>query len=95
MRTMLRWTMPVEKGNDMVEDGTMGKLIESVMAMTKPESAYFYADGGERSAMLVFDLKESSDIPRIAETLFREANAAVEFIPVMSAEDLKKGLRSL
>jgi len=92
---MLRWTVPVEKGNAMVEDGSMETVIKDVVEMTKPEAAYFFAEGGERAGMLFFDLKASSDIPRIAETLFREAGAALEFIPVMNAEDLKKGLGSL
>jgi hypothetical protein len=95
MRTMLKWTVPVKKGNSMVKDGSMGKVIEAVMAKTKPEAAYFFPDGGERAGLLVFDMKESSDIPRIAEILFREAHAAVEFIPVMNADDLKKALGSL
>ena len=95
MRTMLRWTMPVEKGNAMIADGSMGTVIEAVMARTKPEAAYFFAEDGKRSGLLFFDLKESSDLPRIAEILFRGANAAVEFIPVMNSDELKKGLASL
>lgn len=95
MRMMLRWTVPVEKGNAMVDDGSMGKVIEAIMAKTKPEAAYFLAVDGKRSGMLFFDLKESADIPPIAEILFRQANAAVEFVPVMNADDLKKALSSL
>lgn len=95
MRTMLRWTVPVEKGNAMIDDGSMGTLIEAVMAKTKPEAAYFLAENGMRSGILFFDLKEPADIPRIAEILFRGANAAVEFVPVMNGDDLKKALTSL
>ncbi len=95
MRMMLRWTVPVEKGNGMVNDGSMGTLIESLMEQLQPEAAYFFAEGGERSGMVFFDMKESADIPRIAEVLFRGADAAVEFVPVMNAQDLKKALSSL
>lgn len=95
MRTMLRWTVPVEKGNAMVEDGSMGTTIEAVMAKTQPEAAYFLAHEGKRAGMIFFDLKEPADIPRIAEILFRGANAEVEFIPVMNADDLQKALSSL
>jgi hypothetical protein len=92
---MLRWTVPVDKGNEMVEDGSMAAVLEAVMAKTKPEAAYFLAEGGERAGMLFFDMKEPADIPRIAEILFQGAEAAVEFIPVMNADDLKKALDSL
>lgn len=95
MRMMLRWTVPVEKGNDMIDDGSMGTVIEAVMEKTKPEAAYFLADGGERGGMVFFDMKEPADIPRIAELLFQGADAAVEFVPVMNGDDLKKALGSL
>ena len=73
----------------------MGSVIEAVMAKTQPEAAYFLAEGGERSGMFIFDLKEPADIPRIAEILFQGADAAVEFVPVMNGDDLKKALSSL
>ena len=95
MRTMLKWTVPVEKGNSMIGDGSMKTVVEAVMAKTKPEAAYFLAQDGKRSGILFFDLKEPADIPRIAEILFRGANATVEFLPVMNADDLKQALSSL
>ena len=95
MRMMLRWTVPVEKGNAMIEDGSMGTSIEAVMAKTKPEAAYFLAERGKLAGSVFFDLKEPADIPRIAEILFRGGNADVEFVPVMNADDLKKALGSL
>jgi hypothetical protein len=95
MRMMLRWTVPVEKGNAMVDHGSMATVVEAVVAKTKPEAAYFFPEGGKRAGLVFFDMKEPSDIPRIAEILFRGANAAVEFVPVMNADDLKKALSSL
>ena len=95
MRTMLRWTVPVEKGNTMIDDESMESVIETVMAETRPEAAYFLAEDGKRAGLVFFDLKEPADIPRIAEILFRGANATVEFVPVMNADDLKKALGSL
>jgi hypothetical protein len=95
MRMMLRWTVPVEKGNEMVEDGSMGSVIGAVLEKTNPEAAYFLAENGERSGMVFFDMKEPADIPRIAEILFQGADAAVEFVPVMNGDDLKSALGSL
>jgi len=95
MRMMLRWTVPVDKGNEMVEDGSMGTVLETLMEKVQPEAAYFMAEGGERAGMVFFDLKEPADIPRIAEILFQGAEAAVEFTPVMNGDDLKAALGSL
>ena len=95
MRMMLTWKVPVEKGNAMIKDGSMGTVIEDVMALTNPEAAYFLAIDGQRGGILFFDMKEPADIPRIAEKLFLGANAAVEIVPVMNAADLQKALGSL
>ena len=95
MRMMLRWTVPVDKGNDMVQDGSMGTVLEEVLAKVQPEAAYFYAEGGERAGMVFFDMKDASEIPLIAEILFQGADAAVEFLPVMNGDDLKKALSEL
>jgi hypothetical protein len=43
----------------------------------------------------VFDLKDPSEIPSIAEPFFLNFNAKVAFCPVMNAEDLQKGLAAL
>ena len=95
MRMMLRWTVPVEKGNAMVNDGSMGAIIESLMKQLQPEAAYFFPEGGERAGVMFFDMKDPGDIARIAETLFQGGDAAVEFVPVMNADDLKKALGAL
>ncbi len=92
MRTMLRWTIPVEKGNEAIKDGTVMKIIESILQELDPEAAYFFPEDGERSGLIVFDMTDSSQIPQIAEPLFMSVNAAVEFLPVMNADDLRRAL---
>jgi hypothetical protein len=37
-------------------------------------------------------MKDSSQIPPIAEPLFAALGAEIELVPVMNAEDLRKGL---
>ena len=95
MRMMLRWTVPVERGNETVRDGTMGETIEGLMHQLEPESAYFFAQDGERAGMMIFDLSDSVRIPAIAEQLFLNLDAAVELVPVMNADDLRKALENL
>ena len=95
MRTMIRITIPVETGNQALRDGTMQETIMEALERLKPEAAYFLAERGIRTAMMVFDLKNTSEIPPIAEPFFEKFHAAVEFLPVMNAEDLKKGLEKI
>jgi len=95
MRTLLRATMDVVASNKAIMDGSLPKLMQTTMEKLKPEAAYFTAIDGCRSCIMVFDLKDPSEIPGIAEPFFLHLNAKVEFSPVMNADDLKKGLEAL
>jgi hypothetical protein len=92
MRMMLRVVMPVEAGNAAVKDGSLARTFQTVSDQLKPEAAYFFPDEGRRSALFVFDMKDASQLPSIAEPLFMGLNAAVSLFPVMNAADLQKGL---
>jgi len=49
----------------------MGSTVEKILADLQSEAAYFFADdNGNRSGSIVFDLKDTSDIPAIAEPWF-------------------------
>ena len=45
--------------------------------------------------MMVFDMADPTQIPQIAEPLFLNLEAAVEFVPVMNADDLKTALEKV
>ena len=91
MRMMVQISIPVEAGNHAAKTGTLGKTFQRIMEELKPEAAYFFAtDDGQRGGFMVFDMKEPSQIPAIAEPLFLSFNATLKFAPVMNAEDLAK-----
>jgi hypothetical protein len=71
MRMLLRVSIPVETGNAAAKAGTLGSTIEQILADLKPEAAYFFADdNGNRSGSIVFEMKDSSGIPAVAEPWF-------------------------
>lgn len=92
MRTLLRITTDTAAANKSVMDGSLGKIIQSTIEKIQPEASYFATNEGCRSWIMVFDLKDSSDIPSIVEPFFLSLNAKVEFSPVMNIEDVQKGL---
>ena len=92
MRMMLKFTLPVEKGNQAIKDGSLGKTLESIMKKLKPEAAYFAPMDGKRGGMIFFDLAEPSQIVEVVEPLFLNLNAETEIVPVMNGDDLRKGL---
>jgi hypothetical protein len=92
MRMMLKFTIPIEKGNQAFKDGSLGRTLESMMNKLKPEAAYFAPSDGKRGGMMFFDLAEPSQIVEVAEPLFSNLNAAIELVPVMNGDDLRKGI---
>ena len=92
----MRVSIPVEAGNAAIKAGTLGPTIEKILAKLRPEAAYFFADDqGNRSGSIVFDMKDTSEIPPAAEPWFLAFNAQVTFRPVMSSEDVAKGLSGM
>src|SRR5262245_63256604 len=92
MRMMLRFTLPVEKSNAAINDGSLGRTMESILSHLKPEAAYFTPLDGKRAGMIFFDMAEPSQIIETVEPLFLSLNATTELVPVMNADDLRKGL---
>jgi hypothetical protein len=92
MRMMLKFTLPIDKGNSAINDGALGGIMESVMGKLKPEAAYFTPMDGKRGGVLFFDITEPSQIIEAVEPLFLNLNASVEIVPVMNGDDLRKGL---
>jgi hypothetical protein len=95
MRVMARISIPVESGNAGIQNGALPKVLGQTADRFKPEAMYFTTFDGKRTAYIVFDLADASDIPSFAEPIFTQLNAQVEITPVMNAEDLQKGLSQL
>ena len=96
MRTLLNVRIPHEPFNTLVREGKAGEIIKKIISDIKPESIYFTEQGGTRGAVIIFDIKESSQIPSFSEPFFLNFNADCEFRIAMSPEDLgKAGLDEL
>ncbi len=94
MRTMMKVCIPVEAGNKGIKDGGLPKTMMAFVEQMKPESAYFGTEDGQRTAFFVFDLKDPTLIPTIAEPFFMQLQAAVTFQPVMNVADMKTGVEN-
>jgi hypothetical protein len=95
MHTLLKVTMDdVAAANACLSSGSFEKVVKGVSETIKPEATFFYAENGYRTALFIFDMKDTSQIPSIAEPFFTAVNARVEFFPAMSADELSRGLQA-
>jgi len=96
MRYIVQLTIPVEKFNQAVRDGTAGPKIQRILEDSKPEAVYFTARDGNRGGYLIIDMENASEIPKYAEPWFLYFDAQVEFLPAMTPQDLEEaGLDAL
>jgi hypothetical protein len=94
MKMMLRAQFNVEAANLTINEGSAGPVFDKVFAVAKPEAVYFLTDQGQRGVVAFFDLVSADQMPAIAEPLFQAFGATVEFLPVMTPDDLMKGLQA-
>ena len=92
MRMMLKFSLPWKRETKRSTTARWEKRSKSIMNKLKPEAAYFGVSDGKRGGMLFFDLAEPSQVVEAVEPFFLNLNAAVELIPVMNGDDLRRGL---
>lgn len=88
MRMMLHVVIPVKTGNAAVREGKLGPTIQKLLGDLKPEAAFFTETNGTRSGYIFFDMKDSSQLPAIAEPWFLAFNAILTVKPAMTPQEL-------
>jgi len=92
MRLMLTFTIPVERGNAAAQDGTLGTAIDELIKATSADEAYFTLIDGQRGGFIIFDATDPAILPRALEPFFATLDAAVEVVPLLTLDDIKRGL---
>jgi hypothetical protein len=92
MRTLMKVKMPTAAGNAAIKDGSLPEIMGKAIAALNVEAAYFTSEDGMRTALLFFDMADSSDIPSAAEPFFMALDAQISFEPVMNADEMAAGV---
>jgi hypothetical protein len=95
VRTMLVARIPSKQNDSVAREGGIRDTLTNLLETLKPEAVYFAPLDGKRTMIAIFDLKEPSDLPRIAEPLFSRLGASVQMTTCMNLEDLRSGLSRL
>ena len=88
MRMLMTVKFPAEPFNTAVRNGTVAQTMKRILDEIKPEAAYFTAQEGHRGGILVVNMEQPSDMPRLAEPWFLHFNAQVSIQPAMTPADL-------
>ncbi|MCP4233336.1 MAG: hypothetical protein GY770_07080 [Aestuariibacter sp.] len=88
MQLILRFSIPVQKGNEAASDGTMGQALKELVEIVKPAAAYFHLDDGCRAGTIVFEASDPSQMAAVNEPLFAKLNAKIDIQPVISLDEL-------
>ena len=82
--------IPSETGNERIKDPQFGMKMQEALKEVKAEAAYFTTLCGDRGGYFVVNLTDASQMPATAEPFFLWLGAEVDFLPVMTLEDLGK-----
>ena|ERR1039457_4670587 len=94
MRFLLRVSFPVEAGNASArKDGF--KDIQKILEQQKPEAAYFVAQDGKRTGLLIVNIEDACEIAALCEPWFLAFNAGIEVTPAMVPADLAKAASAI
>ena len=92
MRFLVRAQISTDAGNRMIKNPKFMQNLEDYIKKVNAEASYFFEAGGDRTFVFIVNLESSDIIPSVAEPLFQDFGAKVEFHPVMVLEDLKQAL---
>ena len=95
MRFLVRAQISTDAGNRIVKNPKFIQNLEDYIKKINAEASYFFEAGGDRTFVFIMNLESADMIPSVAEPLFQDFGAKVEFHPVMVFEDLKKALEQV
>lgn len=95
MRFMIEFSVPTQHGNEVVRSGKIAKIFKQLGEDLKPEAMYFYPADGLRAGCIFLQSDNPAICAAVGERLWFGLNAQIKVTPVMSVDDLGKGLSEI
>jgi hypothetical protein len=90
MKYIMRMKIPNPHGNELLRDPQFGTKMKQALDEVKAETAYFTTIDGCRGGFVVVNMNDGSEMAKIAEPFFLWLDAEIDFLPVMTPQDLGK-----
>lgn len=90
MKYLMKVRIPNDIGNDKIKDPQFGMKMKDILTEIKAEAVYFTTICGCRGCYAVVNMEDASQMPAIAEPFYSWLQADIDFMPVMTIEDLGK-----
>ena len=87
MRFLVKVTLPVEKGNAAIKDGSIGEKFQRIAEAIKPEAMYFTIENGQRTQYIIVNVDDVKQMPQLAEPWWLLFDADISVSPVFTMED--------
>jgi hypothetical protein len=95
MRMLLKAVFDTDAANEVIGSGQGAEVNRQITDRFQPEAFYAFAEDGQRTVLMVFDLTDPSQIPVLTEPIYQQGKAKVTLTPCMNLEDLEKGFEEL
>ena len=95
MRMMVNVDLDTQRGNELLESGKIGEVIQAILSKVQPEAAYFHERNGDRAISLVVDAPDNASMVPLLQPFWMELGAKVSAVPCMNATDLAEGISGL
>jgi len=89
MKFLVKVTLPVDKGNAAMRDGSMSEKLQRIVSEMNPEAIYFVTENGQRTQYLVVNVDDAKQMPSIAEPWWLLFSADVTISPVFTLQDME------
>jgi hypothetical protein len=84
-----------DAASEVIASGQGAEVNRRIADRFQPEAFYAFAEDGQRTVLMVFDLTDPSQIPVLTEPMYQQGKAKVTLTPCMNLEDLEKGFEEL
>jgi hypothetical protein len=91
MLMLLKAVFDTDAANEVIGSGQGAEVNRRMVERLQPEAFYAFAEDGQRTVIMVFEMADPSQIPVLTERFYQQGNAKVTLTPCMNLEDLQKG----